>query len=602
MVLTVLATVSHFKMGSFQSLWRNQPTLAVGDLLYPHFEAQNVHTIKLGSSKKSLLITRNNKGWTNQQGERIDARHIGLILNHTQSLVNLEPVTPEQFPQSIATKQETFTITMEDSNGKVLVSYELGPESTWYHKDEQENLFPTCFIRRLDTETKNFFLCPGSTRLLFKDNLTRLIDHRPFYFHPNQIKQIELSHQGSRIFVERNSPHESWEITKPLLVPADQQSVVTLLSLLYQLEALKVSSNPQTSQGIATEITLHSFGQDQAPVTLSIYTPDTPESQTCWATTSDQSFAFELPRLHQKKAVLPQLPLTLEKLRRHTVTNLNISAIKNIEIDSPFRRSALTLAIVQTASGPRWWQGIGQANSNANENTVAALFQALTRDQLLSYQPLSKITGLKPVKTLKIRSKDDTSLIIKAYSTPEAQYYLHREDQEEVILISGETFSKIAIFDHQWRDLLMWDFSITSLSHLLIQGTNVPRLDLRYTFDTEKWGARFHDRDVSSLLNEHRANKLLKLLQEIEVTQWLPFNHAGAYEALQEPTFEITALFRPDDFDSDHASPISLTLMLAPISQGKDPKFYFGKISGDSNFFILNHSQVSRLKLSLLDQ
>ncbi|MEM9283563.1 MAG: DUF4340 domain-containing protein, partial [Verrucomicrobiota bacterium] len=178
------------------------------------------------------------------------------------------------------------------------------------------------------------------------------------------------------------------------------------------------------------------------------------------------------------------------------------------------------------------------------------------------------------------------------------RYFLRRGESSSVCEISSEVFYSLSSRPYQWREARVWNFTPVDLHTMLVEKVNQTPLKLSYRDLSQRWNAQRETENVSALLNEKRANRLLDHLEELKATRWLEEDHPGALTAMRDPVFQLTAVFkRPDDA----SAPIRQdTLKLARVRQKGSNKLYYGKVDSVPNFFLVDVAQVKKLAVDLL--
>jgi len=148
------------------------------------------------------------------------------------------------------------------------------------------------------------------------------------------------------------------------------------------------------------------------------------------------------------------------------------------------------------------------------------------------------------------------TLAIHVAQSPARHYYANRLDDDgkntpHVIEIKGDSIAKMELQPFRWRTSRLWNISRFDIKGLTIKRQDAPTLELEYNFYTQIWRATSEGRDVTALLNPHKAEKLLKKLSDIQVHHWLgPVSESAAFR-LQSPTLEISVLIEEIDDDGE---------------------------------------------------
>jgi hypothetical protein len=167
--------------------------------------------------------------------------------------------------------------------------------------------------------------------------------------------------------------------------------------------------------------------------------------------------------------------------------------------------------------------------------------------------------------------------------------------------ISGGTFAAVEDAGFAWRDSLLWNFSIFDLASLLVRKQDHEDLLIRYDDLIEEWSAVRGEEDVTSLLNAGRARNYIDFLESLEVTRWLGPDQPAAAEALRNPAFSLHIRSRVVSSEGDPLGTRTRILQVAPVSPSPRNRFFYGRVVGDPDFFILDLEAHDRLTLPLLE-
>ena len=116
-----------------------------------------------------------------------------------------------------------------------------------------------------------------------------------------------------------------------------------------------------------------------------------------------------------------------------------------------------------------------------------------------------------------------------------------------------------------------------------------------------EWSARQYEEDVTPELNKHRANQFLKFMEELRVEQWLNPASPAAARALRFPSFRLTAIFQEHDEVGELKGFRESSFELAAATSSPRNRIFYGKVTGNPNYFVIGSEAYSSLKSSLLD-
>ena len=308
---------------------------------------------------------------------------------------------------------------------------------------------------------------------------------------------------------------------------------------------------------------------------------------------------------------LDELPLTIERLRGASLSGLDLRQLEKLQIQTPDLNSPLEIIISKSPISGEWrvqktYDGV---TSPANERTFFAVKKLLTEEKATAtiadnVRDFSQFGLDAPVLSLTLALFDGTEETIffgeQITSEGVPRFFFRRNESGTVMELDASIFYRIASRPYLWRDASVWNFNIVDLTLLRIERGGAPPLTLDYSDLAQTWSARQGNTDVTALLNENRANRYLENLESLSADRWLGPDSPPASQALQNPVFKLTALFkRPDEEDSLIQTQ---TLRLAGAGRAGSNPFYYGQIEGDPQFFILDLETVAKLAEKLLEQ
>jgi hypothetical protein len=261
--------------------------------------------------------------------------------------------------------------------------------------------------------------------------------------------------------------------------------------------------------------------------------------------------------------------------------------------------------------GKRWMLNLHGHTAPANELALAALLQAISRDEVLGYasdaaRDLAAFGLSPPQKRVVLVGGEDEEIDLLFGRSRDGKFYAMRRGTSTVTEITATTYTAIKGHPHDWRDTLLMPFSIVDLAVMRIEQPIRPPLQdasltLNYAFLDESWTARQYGEDATPRLRTQRANHFIKLMEELRVDKWLGDTSPAAQRALQNPSFRFTAMFRKLNEEGDRIGLREATFDLAPASQSSLNQYYYGQLSGDSDYFIISRESYQELTRPLID-
>ena len=596
-----------WREGSFDALF-GAPPAAVGEALYPAFDASCVRHITVNSNGASAKFLLQENGWhsTSPWQDRMDPRAAVSIINFTRGMKVEDHASRDDITEDKAgLANEAVTIRLEDANRKVLAHYKIGRATPWKATvPEIPEPVPTVFINpREKGRKRHVYACTGDINALFKDNLRFLRDHRPFYFNPLKLKSVSIGSKQGQLLIARESPEKPWRIVKPLDLPTNPAAVKSLLKGLFQLQAIKLNDKPASKTTYAaddnesTRISIQSF-ESEAPCELEIRTADSTEANETSAVVSNRpDVEFLMPAKPVSGLItLADLPLSVNELRDPTLTHLNIKALRGISIEP-----STGPAILLTRDAPKpWTTVINGASHEANEPNLYALLKAVTTVKALAFESDAATDftpwGLdRPILKLRFIAKDNQAFELRFGMDAKGVYYANRLGTPTVMRIDETLIRSVAVRAYEWRNARLW--SLDKVNLLAIQ-RGIPgssTLTLKYRFIDEAWSGEIDDRDVSASVDPVKANYLLSVLEDLKVLRWLAPSDEDALNALRTPSLVIDVVEKKFDDLGEFVGTGSRKLTLAPSDSSARPSSYFGRMGSEANLFTIDAETYGKI-------
>ena len=122
---------------------------------------------------------------------------------------------------------------------------------------------------------------------------------------------------------------------------------------------------------------------------------------------------------------------------------------------------------------------------------------------------------------------------------------------------------------------------------------------LRYEFNTEAWSASNDGKDLTASIDPMRANYILSTLEGLKVTRWLSPDDRPATEALFNPSLSIKMI---ENETENFKGLITREVLFAPSSAGKNPAFYYGRLSSETHPFLLDRETYHKLTADIFEK
>ncbi len=622
-LLLILVTLVAGGLASWRWMGRNfeaflgAPVTPVGELLFTSFKAEDVKFMEVSQNGVSAKFSLGPNGWQAEQPwqDRMDARAAGAIIDFTLGMKVRDHANASEIDLEKAGLAESGTnIRLLDTQRNRLAKYRIGRRTMWMAPAETEEgkPIPTVFIRVRESERENqIYSCSGDIAPLFKDNLKFLRDHRPFYFNPLALQKIRVRSPEGEFLLGRETLKSPWRVVKPLDLATDVEAVKALISVLYELQAVKITDRAtltvptQVVNPNSTKIAISSFGSD-AEIRMEVSPPDTPDAGTALATASDRpDTIFELPlKVEQGIVTLANLTLALNDLRDSTLTNLNIQSLRAISIQP----STGTEIVISRAPPQPWMATVEGISHEANEERLFDLLKAVTEAKAIGF-PSDAATDFTPWGLdrpfLKIRflATDGQALELAFGIDQKGAYFANRSGTPTVVKVDEALISSIAVRPYEWRYSRLWSVDRNQLFALTIAENALDPLVLKYISKDDSWTARQMEKDVSGELDPSRVSYVVGLLEGLKVSRWLAQDDDAANDALLAPVLTFTILERAtDDFGEPTKEIITRRVRFAPNVQTGNPSFYYGRVDSDPHPFLLDFEMFNKLSTDVMDR
>lgn len=619
---------------AFVQLTRNDLTSIFGQRALANgspvlaLDPREVRAITIESKGKSRRYEKAQGQWifrSQSEPDRASYQALEALLACVSNLTILESFPAnEENRKRMGLAQPTAKVSLRVLNQQKEVSFSLGKKAAWHLQvpgdDEQSPPidYPSLYLQRQDEDF--IYLCSSPyLEDMLANGFGSQRDLRPFFFPPELLAEVTISKPTGDLVLSRKSPLDSWAIEKPFELEANAKAVARLVGGLYKLTASEARNKPAPPpQDPDLKLALRFFSadgsrQDKA-VTLALSPPASGDDAFYYGRLDDwrKDIEFILPKSGPEDlAGVLDMPLSLDELRGTNLSGLNLAQLESLTITSPELRGPLRVYVEKSPISGEWraQRSYNGEVSDANENTFFNVKKAFVDEEALaiasdSAEDLSLYGLAVPQKSVELKlfngSSETIHFGLKTDATGTPRYYFRRNDSRLVMEITSEVFFKVASRPYLWRGARAWEFDIFDLSLLRIERPGSEPLTLSYSDLSQTWSAQRGSRDVTALLNENRANRYLETLETLQVTQWLDKDHQSSQNALENPVFSITAIFKkPDD---QEAPVITKVLELAGASPSGENRFYFGRVSGQPYPFILDLVAVNKLATTLMEE
>ncbi len=606
--------VWQWRQGNFDSVFGAPPT-PVGQRIYAAFTADKVKHIRISGNDTNATFSLLPNGWQASApwNDRMDPRAAVGIINFTlgmrvEDLAKVDEINPRK----AGLKENALNIRLEDANHTPLANYKLGRVTPWKAEVEgMEQPVPTVFVQPRDKNHKqHVYACTGDINSLFNDGLKFLRDHHPFYINPVTLAKIRIRSQQGDLTLGRAEPSHPWRIVKPLDLPTDPAAMKTLLEGIFELQAVKVSDRasvtlPARDDAVKTsQIALVPFASETETL-LEIFPAETPESHEVKASVSDRpDTVFDLPLKPEPGLVsLADLPLSVNELRDPTLTHLNIQSLRGIAIQPA---TGTEIIISRNPTQP-WMATIDGLTNTANEENLFALLTAVTTSRAIGFESDAATDftpwGLhRPFLTIRFLGQDNQGLELRFGIDAKGGYFVNRLGAATVMRVNQSLVAAIAVRPYEWRHSRLWSVERRNLLGIDRKDASNSPLNLTYVDRDETWKAQRDGKDLSGSLDPAHASFMLSVLEGLKVSRWLSATDESAAIALTTPSLAFMVLERTEDDELNLTGFSKRTVTFAPAAPGRNPGFYYGRLSTETHPFLLDRETYQKLAVDLFEK
>ncbi|TAE73302.1 MAG: DUF4340 domain-containing protein [Verrucomicrobia bacterium] len=605
------------------------PATAAGSPLY-RFATKDIHRIRLSGNGVQADCVFENGNWRILEPwqDRMDPRAADAILQFTLGTRVEEVIPTHKIDNAKAGLREgTIGISIENRDGKELARYLLGRRTQWIQRDPRSGEeTPTVFIQPREDGREDFtYACTGDIHPIFRDGLRHLRDHHPFLFNPFALSSIRIQGSEGELLLSRSDPKAPWRITKPLELRTDPAAVKKLIEDLFKLRALKVAERadltlPADELKGGQKIAIRHFGQE-TEVVLDVLPPSVAGADTVFATISDRpGTVFELPL----KPIAPGLPATdnpdsvasaatddgmvslaglpdsVNELRNPMLTNIDVESLQGILITPATGPEIL----VAREKGGTWEFRDGNRMKPLNELSLFRLLKALTQTKVAAFvsdaaMNLSPYGLDRPALAIGFTSFGNEGFKLLFGQARDGTWHAMRQGVPTVVKLDDGFIREISTHSWQWRHPSIWSIPAVDLAGMIRTMEGRPPLELEYNLLADSWKARENGSDRSSELVTERANRLVKLLVDLQGESWLAPDDDAARKALAQPALSFSLAVMGYDAKGERAGIVRRTLNLAPATDRPDNTVFYGRIDRDPAAFILSSETVRLLAVDL---
>ncbi len=624
-IIMLALTGVYLVRGNLDQIFGVPPT-PIGERLYTDFTPQEITEIHLSSNDAKAAFSRINGVWmmTSPVKDRMDPRWAKTLIDFSLSTRAADVIPNEKIDNTQAGLTDgMISVRLGDQFGKARARFIVGRRTGWQHVDpETQETVPTIFLQPRDRSRKShIYACTGDIRPIFKESFRFFRDHQPFLFAPSQLEKIHVKSASAEFVLEGQGDRIPWRITKPQKLATEPEEMKQFIQTgLFSLRAIRLLDRakinlPSNQDAVDLSITLSCRGQE-SPVTLLIYPPADDKATTVYATVSDRpSTVFELPlRPYPDLVSLSELPLrNYNELRSQKLIDLDHKKLKAVEI---IPRQQTNIRLQRPLRG-MWQLLLDDATPTAlNEAALYQFLKIITAAKVAGFitdsafltdetQDLIQYGIHDPLLTLRFVSENEQVTQLRFGIGKDGSLCAHCDspDTKNTIVKMPEDFlSTLPLRMRQWKDTRL--LAIAPMDFVNLERT-LPQqapLKLSYRDRDESWEAWQQGEEVSAKLNPSRAAKLLEVLGDLRVNRWLSDTDAEALKALESPAMTMNLISRQLNEFGESTGLSNRTLEITPVSPQGTSQFFYGRLSGVSDLFVIDRRTALWLALDLFSE
>lgn len=555
------------------------------------FNPDDIDVIELDIEEVRAVLSRKNGAWfvSEPVDDRADPDLIARLLADLRSVEWIETISQDEMKSGSWKKTglESARVRVRLKSGGATV------HEAWFGNPaamEGTVYLSTALPGR---ETVHHVARTPVTTLL-KNPIETWRDSKLIRFAPNQVKRLVLSDGTGLIEVSRTLESPVWMLTKPLQTRGHEEHIEELLATILNLKVDPVgSSKPKASTAAATspgtgenlEISVELVGAGE-PLKAVVKRP-ADGATTTEATASNRKSTFTV-----SSETLSSLWVQPNDLRDDKLARFKPEAIEQVRIESTTHPDVL----LQKQQDSWFLQRHGQMEP-ANGEKVATLFQALTTHRIREFTSDSasnlEAYGLhQPVLSITWTANDKQSQRISFGHDAQGSVFAKYDTEPYVYKVAAAVLAAFPADTVKWKGLTPLRFSLFALRRISLALGTAPPVVLNYNPDTAQWTGLLAGKDITSMIDRVKADRLAGGLAKIQVQDWVP-DRTAAVAALAAPGITVTIDL---GVPGDTSAPLKQrTLRFAPTQPGAETAIYYGQLDGGPDVFYISRESLREL-------
>lgn len=410
---------------------------------------------------------------------------------------------------------------------------------------------------------------------------------------------LKLAHAGGQIELTRADGKSPWELVKPLRARGSAERINDMLSTLLNL-TVKTAAEPAggADAAAATPLPGVSGGELRAQLTLAGFvkpvevTLEKPEKPGGPETTA---------RVNMRKPVFTVISKSLDslwaepnQLRDRMLARIDRDAVDGIDITS-----ALHLPIRLEKREDSWFIQRQEDRWNAaNGDRISRFFETLNTFQVLEFTSDSAANlapyGLdNPFLKVAWSAGGKKTVLHFGANQESTEFFAKYADEPSVLRVDASILPAIPQESIKWKGQGVLRFSQFSLRQISLSAGTAPPTVLRHDPGTAQWSGSRAGKDITSLIDRVKADRLSDALSKLNVQDWVA-DTTAAIPLLQNPALRVVVTLGEPGASSGPTR--DMVLSFSPTqADNMNSALFYGQLQGDPDIFYIARGSLLEL-------
>ncbi|SKB03462.1 protein of unknown function [Prosthecobacter debontii] len=413
----------------------------------------------------------------------------------------------------------------------------------------------------------------------------------------DQVVGLKIVQESGQIELARTGRKMEWSLVKPLSTRGSKEKINELLSTLLNLEikdAVELANGASAVKEAGTDITSQTLK-------LSIVTEETRNQPVEITLTKPKADASETKAtISHRRPVFTVFSKSLANfwaspndLRDKMLARIDEDAVQSVQIES----GAFPPVLLEKQS-ESWFLRRHNRLEAANGDRVARLFQALNTQPVRNFTSDSAANlaayGLdKAFLAVSWSGEGITnSRLIFGANADHTEFYAKYESEPSVYQIDAALLPSIPQEGIKWKGLGALRFTQFALRRISLAAGTQPPVILNYDPTTAQWTGERAGRDVTSMIDRVKADRLAGALAKFNVQDWSA-DATNAIQALKNPA--LTVVVTLGDPGTNSGPTRDIVVRFSPTQEGMDTALYFGQVDAGPDVFYIARASLLEL-------